>query len=606
MVWGSLLKNVQSAVENLSVADVVEKARVAARDVADVASKVSDTVQAEYRRTFIELDCQVFTVRPDLVVMEYPSDDKIERLATRLNADFSQRMLIFNMSERKYDTSRFQGEVVDVAFRGLPAPPVELIMELCISAQHWLEMDPCNIIIVHCFSGYSRSAVFLSCFMAFRGFCPHPVDALHEVCNQIGINDAVAIVPSQRRYLMYFQECQKGLSPTRKRLQLLRVQLNGVPRFETEGNVAFRPYIEVWNHGELNYTSFDTPPTPARNAGRTSSTAEDVFHEMPAGFSANDSCVVFQLPAIIVSGDVLIRVRHVYPNGSRDTALRLAFHTGFVTDGLQLAKRELDSACDDSRFPSEFFLDIIFEQDTTAGEANDDCTQKLAVFEKARELSKRLQEEERTWQATAKAAANDKARRTESDEVLKLEETLRQGPVFSGVSAASDGGSSGAVPEASDPAELQRMLAAAAADEEESSRVVLPPMREVRPEAHSPGSLAAETTLAPPPLAVAHSSGASKASSGVTQVETQQPAESLKDPITSSQDEIDQLFSDFDFALESVSQAGTSTTRAVDAKADSSRIPADDVLGAAPAQSQLKGTDDVFADVDAFLKELDG
>ncbi|CAK0908395.1 unnamed protein product, partial [Prorocentrum cordatum] len=170
----------QSATEALAATDIMEKAKAAAQDVADAASKAAETAKAEYQRTFVDLDCQIYSVRPELRVTEFPSDDKIDRLSTRLNKDFAHRMLILNMSEKKYAVGKFSGEVIDVAFRGLPAPPMDLFMELCLSAHNWLASDPGNILVVHCFEGFSRSIVFMSCFLAFRGLSHHPVDALHE------------------------------------------------------------------------------------------------------------------------------------------------------------------------------------------------------------------------------------------------------------------------------------------------------------------------------------------------------------------------------------------------------------------------------------------
>jgi len=581
MSWGWVPQNLKNAVGNLSVADIAEKAKEAARDVADAAGKVSDTVQAEYRRTFVELDCQVFTVRPDLLVIEFPSDDKIDRLSTRLNMSYAQRMLILNMSERRYSVTKFEGEVVDVNFRGLPAPPLELLMELCISAQHWLESDSGNVIVVHCFSGYTRSTVFLSCFLAFRGMYSSPVDALHRVCDSVGIDDVKAIVPSQRRYLTYFQQCQQGLSPLRKRLRLQRTQLNGVPRFESDGNVIFRPYLEVWNHGELVYTSFESKQACA-------STEEPA--EFPKGFSASDSCVSFILPADIwVDGDVLVRVRHVYPSGDRDTALRLTFHTGFVSEGLQIGKRDLDTACDDPRFPEDFFMDLIFEA-AVSPETSNDAAQAMAVFDKARELSLRLQQEERVRQeAEAKAAAEATAAAgSESDEVLRLEETLRAAPTFT----AEDAGVAATSSVPSNPVELRRALAAAAAEDAGTDATASAPSTVPQPSAAAGGNSPANTAPETRPTAAA---------TPVPMPSTDPKAtETGKTAVKDSQEEIDQLFSDFDAALESVG-GGT-----VSGKTPSAQPAETGGLQSAAKPSAPTDTADVFAECDAFLKELDG
>jgi len=555
-------------------------------------------VQAEYRRTFVDLDCQIVTVRPGLLVMEFPSEEKIDRLSTRLNGDFGQRMLIYNMSERKYDTSKFQGEVVDVGFRGLPAPPVELLMELCVSAQQWLAGDEGNALVVHCFQGYSRSAVFMSCLLAFRGLCSHPSDALQEVCEKLGVDEAAMIVPSQRRYLSYFQQCQQELSPVRTRFRLLRVQLNGVPQFDAEAKAAFRPYVEVWSGGELIFTSEQRP-------GGAAASAQDAL-ELHKAYGAGDSCVSIQPPAdTFVAGDVLVRVRHIHADGtSRDTALRVAFHTGFIDAGLQLAKRELDSACKDSRFSDEFFLDLILEP---APELEGPA-EPSPVFAKAREVSRQLRDKEA-------AAKTQMAKSDEADEVTELEETLRRSTA-SPVAGSAEGGSAAAP--ASNAADLRRALAEAAADDD--AAVAAQPQQDTQeaaqqvsqPAAEAADSQAAEAAPAPPaPKAAAPAPEAAAPATSAIRVEAPATVETARDAVQGSQAEIDQLFSDFDAALDSVAAGASMST--LGATAGSTKAPSAGKEGAAvssPPAADSKGptkstADDVFGDVDAFLKEFD-
>jgi len=453
-MFGNYFKSAGEYLKIESAADLVQKARSVARDAADVASKVSDTVHAEYRKTFVELDCQIYHVRPELIAMEFPAEDKITRLATRLNADFGQRMLIYNMSERKYNISEFQGDVVDVAFRGLPSPPLELLVELCLSAHHWLESDPSNVLVVHCFQGFSRSAVLLSCFLAFRGLYADPVDALHEVCQHLNISDSSAIVPSQRRYLSYFQNCQQGMSPARSCLKLIRAELHGIPCFESEDNIAMRPYIEVWTQGTLLYSSFAEQPCGSKPAG---SSAGEIRELLPAGFSADEKVIRFDFPShTVVCSDVLVRVRHVYRDGTRDTAFRAVFHTGLVPNEFQLGKHELDSACVDTRFNDGFFLSLTCEQTD-----NGDTTESIPpIYGSARDISRRLQEEQRL-----KREAEEARKCGQDDASEQLERALLRG---SNKRAVAGVGSSSSTTQHDDGGALREALAAAAAEDDTS------------------------------------------------------------------------------------------------------------------------------------------
>lgn len=519
-----------------------EQAKAAASNAADSISKTIEATEDDMRRFLAEQDCRIFVVRPELIVMEFPGEEKIGRLSAKLNADYDQRMLIYNMSEKRYDTTQFRGEVVDVAFRGLPAPPLAMLMELCLSAHQWLSSEPEKVLVVHCFLGFSRSAVFLSCFLAFRGLYPHPVDALHHVCQRLGIDDT-AVLPSQRRYLTYFQQCQQGFVPSSSKLRLRRVTMSGVPKMEEEGSIACRPYVEVWNQGMLVHASWSG-----------SGEAPDP----PLAVEVGEASVSFDIPEeVVVSGDILMRVRHVGEGAARATACRLAFNTAFVQGKLQIAKRELDGACDDERFPDDAFVELDFESADEEGVSSE----APPVFQKARELSKRLCEEEhRRSEEERRRLERQRERELEKqreaglaqDEGDDLEETLRRAaerPAPSGERRRS------AQAEATDAEELKKALAAAAAEDEATAA------------APANASVVAQA----PAVTKAHGDG------GDTTADS--AAKAVSDLAAEADNDIDALFNDFDAALASVGSDAKASAKPATAAAK----PASDSKAAAPA-----------------------
>jgi len=553
--------------DNFSAADLLEQAKAAASKAADVAkeaaeaaadaaNKVAETAQDEYRRTFNDVGCEIHRVRAEILVIEFPSEEKIGRLTNVLNAEYGERMLIFNMSERQYNTALFKGEVVDVAFRGLPAPPLEMLMELCLSAHAWLTSDPEHVLVVHCFQGFSRSVAFLSCFLSFRGFYSHPADALPDICSKVGMeDDSTMVLPSQRRYLNYFHQCQQGgVAPTMGKRRLLRTTLNGVPMFDPLGG-AFRPVLEVWSQGQLVYTSFAaTSDDPSRG--------QEVGGFLPPAYSSDDPCISFQLPLdATFTGDVLVRVRHVRANGARDTALRLAFNMGLAPDSLQLAKSDLDGASTDPRFDEEFFMDLIFQPSAEVKSEGEEVPQ---VYAKARDLSQRLrQEEEERRKLDATVTSKPTQRRDEEDD---LEDTLRR---LDDIAASQRGGSSAssstraaASPELlGDPVGLMAALKEASADSADAP---------CAPVASSNGG------EAPPALAPS----APVATTGPTSVQAEKKATTAKD----SSKEIDDLFGEFDAALASTGRP----------------------KGKANSTAKKPASDKLFGEVDDLFKEFEG
>mmetsp|Transcript_76384 Transcript_76384/g.181671 ORF Transcript_76384/g.181671 Transcript_76384/m.181671 type:complete len:588 (-) Transcript_76384:209-1972(-) len=584
-LWGGSGGNSNSAgssfFDSFNASDFMEKARVAATKAADAAkeaaeaaaeaaNKVAESAQEEYRRTFDDVGCEIHRVRPEVLIVEFPSEEKIQRISAVLNSSYAERMLVFNMSEKKYNTTLFQGEVVDVEFRGLPAPPLEMLMELCLSAQNWLASDPEHVLIVHCFQGFSRSIAFSSCFLAFRGFYAHPLDALPDVCGKVGLQDNNSVVLlSQRRYLNYFHQClQGGVTPRPGKRRLLRATLFGVPAYEPVGGI-FRPVLEIWSQGQLVYSS--TPAPSGSDAGKKPEATL-----LPQAYNSDDPCAAFQLPAeVVLSGDILVRVRHVHSNGARDTAFRLAFNTGLIPETLHLTKQELDGASEDDRFPKDFFIDLVFEVGS-----EDSGLEVPPVYEKARQLSQKLRLEEDERQKEAAKSAKPKVSRkagAQKEKQVELEDFLKE---LDDLGTPED-----------NPVQKEAPSSAPGKSSDGSASVA----GEAKAVGKAAAAKATPATTAAPRVLSAPKTSAAKA-----------PAQK-----ESSSKEIDDLFGEFDVALASASRpkaAPKATTTSSAAKATSSAPPAAKAAQVKPASATKKAaaTDNIFGEVDDFLKELEG
>lgn len=109
------------------------------------------------------------------------------------------------------------------------------------------------------------------------------------------------------------------------------------------------PYLQVFKAGKLIYTSAATLHV------------QQSEEELPF-VQVMDGTVPFNIGEII-QGDILIRCRHLTFNKKRISMFRAAFHTGYVPPNvLRLTKSQLDGACNDDRYPDNFFLDLIFEK----------------------------------------------------------------------------------------------------------------------------------------------------------------------------------------------------------------------------------------------------
>ena len=151
----------------------------------------------------------------------------------------------------------------------------------------------------------------------------------------------------------------EGVRPNQPPLLLKRVILSEAPKFgkppnltpEQEGDTSLgcSPYLQIFKAGHLVFTTT-----------ATTSLADQADVTIPF-CSSTDGPIGF--PAdIIVQGDILLRCRHLTKKGQRVSMFRAAFHTGYLPPKvLRLPKAQLDGACTDTRFPDDFFVDLIFE-----------------------------------------------------------------------------------------------------------------------------------------------------------------------------------------------------------------------------------------------------
>ncbi|CEG42645.1 phosphatidylinositol--trisphosphate 3 [Plasmopara halstedii] len=407
-----------------------EVATTAAKEGADKARKVLDAadMDALQRRLSYALDRSTGEVNlellnfsyisDNLVAMGFPSmnsgtnrtllkDNPIDLVAMYLNDKHNGHYMIWNMSEETYDYTYFDNQVLEYNFPGHPAPPLGLIFKICSSIENWLQADDKNLAAVHCLTGKGRTGTVIACYLAWIGQFPNALESLEFVAEKRQTSVEKLTIPSQRRYIQYFNNVMEGVKPRSSPLLLRRVIINTIPVFgerrvlepakkelieedrsetvgvegesltslaapggtETEQGELVEviekgccPYLQVFKSGKLVFTT--------------------TWQDMEDGHgiqwaSTGDGSLSFNVNCML-QGDILIRCRHLTDAGQRISMFRGAFHTGYIPQGiLRLTKAQLDGACNDSRFDQDFFVDLIFadvesEEMSLANHANDD------------------------------------------------------------------------------------------------------------------------------------------------------------------------------------------------------------------------------------------
>ncbi|CAI5727818.1 unnamed protein product [Peronospora effusa] len=288
-------------------------------------------------------------------------DNPIDLVAMYLNGKHSGHYMIWNLSEETYDCTYFDNQVLEFNFPGHPAPPLGLVFKICSSIENWLQADDKNLAAIHCLTGKGRTGTVIACYLAWVGQFSNAMESLEYVAEQRQTSVEKLTIPSQRRYIQYFNNVMEGVKPRSSPLLLRRIIINTIPVFgerrvleqakdtsTDDGSETVEgccPYLQIFKGGKLVFTT-------------TWSDMEDGQGIQWA--STGDGSVSFNVNCML-QGDILIRCRHLTDAGERISMFRGAFHTGYIPQGiLRLTKAQLDGACSDSRFDQDFFVDLIF------------------------------------------------------------------------------------------------------------------------------------------------------------------------------------------------------------------------------------------------------
>jgi len=306
----------------------------------------------------------------------------MEEVARYLKAAHWQRFMVWNISDASYSTSPFDDQVISFSFPGQPTPPLEVLHQMCKSLESWLAAEAANVALIHCQSGRGRTFMTIAAYLHYTKAYPDTTSALLSLLDQkYAPTPVTMLVPTQRRYLGYYERYLKDGLPAKPRgLGLRKIVLHGIPAYGASQSdpKSCRPYLQVFQRGKLLHTT--TGPGGEEKGEDGELTLQNV-----RVYDSKDEGMVFAVEQV-VEGDVLVRVRHLRSLKKRITMLRYGFHTDYVggvdTRSLggdeeksgsnnnnsnssndfciKLCKQDLDVACTSERFESDFRMEMYF------------------------------------------------------------------------------------------------------------------------------------------------------------------------------------------------------------------------------------------------------
>ncbi|KAG3252827.1 hypothetical protein PI124_g2600 [Phytophthora idaei] len=98
--------------------------------------------------------------------MSYPASgiektyrNDINDVAAFLNSRYPSAYRVYNLSERSYDSSKFEGRVNDYGFPANHPPPLQLLIDIVNDMTEWATKNPRNVVVVHCLDGQGCTSV---------------------------------------------------------------------------------------------------------------------------------------------------------------------------------------------------------------------------------------------------------------------------------------------------------------------------------------------------------------------------------------------------------------------------------------------------------------
>lgn len=166
--------------------------------------------KCRYQDDDFDLDLSYVTKR--LIAMGFPSNH-FEGIYRNRMSDVKRffatkhpgHYKVYNLcSERSYSAKHFLNATASFPFDDHNPCPFQLLIKFCEDAQAYLDLDPANIIAVHCKAGKGRTGLVLCCYLQYSKECLSSQQALDFYAENRTKNGKGVTIPSQVRWVHHF------------------------------------------------------------------------------------------------------------------------------------------------------------------------------------------------------------------------------------------------------------------------------------------------------------------------------------------------------------------------------------------------------------------
>ena len=281
-----------------------------------------------------DLDLTYITER--IIAMGMPSShleglyrNPMEEVQRFLNTRHTAHYKVYNLcEERSYPKNSFFKQEI-FPFKDHEAPPLNLMKSFCEDAKKFLDEDKKNIVAVHCKAGKGRTGTMICCLLLYMNTFETAAECLQYYGMMRAENGKGVTIPSQIRYVNYFEKIIKEKMPHPvvfiKKI-ITKIRMFTLPMFHK----VYTPYFKIENNG-MEYSS---------EKKKTDFKKEDLF-----------ALVDFDIEkGFLVEGDVKVTFFRDKLLKKKENIFKFWFNTNFIPNDCniyQFKKEEIDKACKD-------------------------------------------------------------------------------------------------------------------------------------------------------------------------------------------------------------------------------------------------------------------
>jgi len=254
---------------------------------------------------------------------------------------------VYNLcDDKKYSKDCFYRQGY-YPFQDHEAPPLNLIKPFCEDAKKFLDEDEKNVVAIHCKAGKGRTGTFICCLLLYMEYFETAEECLlYYGLMRVGTVKGVT-VPSQIRYVHYFESILKKKLPhpiTFKNIIIRKIKMYTVPKV---GKKKFMPNFTIENQKKnIKYIDINK-----KREEYSTSNYDLPFIEFP-----------MSVAGLAVCGDVKVTF-YQWQMFKKDKLFKFWFNTNFLpSNGVYEIKKEaIDKACKDKKckvYKEDFKIEI--------------------------------------------------------------------------------------------------------------------------------------------------------------------------------------------------------------------------------------------------------